>query len=57
MLLFRVMVICHHYLETHKGSILNLQASILSDHGPPRLFFEPVELLNFAFNGIRIQLF
>ncbi len=34
-------------LPTLQGSILSLHASILNDHGPPRLRFEPLKLLNF----------
>jgi hypothetical protein len=33
------------------GSILILQASIVSVHDPPRLCFEPLDLLNFDFNA------
>jgi hypothetical protein len=32
-----------------KGFILSLQASVLSVHGPPWLYFEPLKLLIFEF--------
>jgi hypothetical protein len=40
--LFIVMQICNYW-----GSILSLQASIVSVHGPPRLHFESLKLLHF----------
>jgi hypothetical protein len=58
--------ICDHWFITLQGSILSLQASIVSVHGPPRLCFEQLKLLNcnfavdpgpvFAIMRIRIQL-
>ncbi len=47
-------------LQTLQGSILSLQDSIVSVHGPPLLCFEHLKLLNIDFNAdnrIRIQLF
>ncbi len=38
-------------LQTLQGSIFSLRASILSIHGPLRLLFEPLKLLNFDFNS------
>jgi hypothetical protein len=42
--LIKVMGVCDHGLKT-------LQASIVSVHGPQRLYFEPVKLLKFDFNA------
>ena len=51
LLRIKAMQICDHWTScTLHGSILSLQASIVSVHGPPWLFFEPLELLNFDFN-------
>ncbi len=30
---------------------MSLQASIVSVHGPPRLYVEPLKLMNFDFNA------
>jgi hypothetical protein len=35
-----------------QGSILSLQASIVSVQGPQWLWFEPLKLLNFDFNEV-----
>ncbi len=37
-------------LKTLWGSILSLQASVVSVHGPPRLYLNSQKLLNFDFN-------
>jgi hypothetical protein len=34
-----------------RGSILSLQASIVSVHGTPWFYFQPLKLLNFDFNA------
>jgi hypothetical protein len=34
-----------------RGSILSLHPAIVSVHGPPRLHFEPLKLLNFDLNA------
>ncbi len=36
---------------------MSFQASILSVYGPPRLFFEPLKLLNFDFNADPVPAF
>jgi hypothetical protein len=38
-------------LWTLQCSILSLQTSIVSVHGPPRLHFELLQLFNFGFNA------
>ncbi len=38
-------------LQTAQDSILSLQASFVSVHGPPRLHFEPLKPLKFYFNA------
>jgi hypothetical protein len=42
---------CDHWCTDLLGPILNLHPSIFSVHGPPRLNFEPLKLLNFDFNA------
>ncbi len=42
---------------TLQGSILSLQASIVSVHSLPRLYFEPLKLMNFDFNADLDQAF
>jgi hypothetical protein len=60
-------ICCYWFFRPLMGSILSLQASIVSVYGPPRLCFEPLKLLNcdfdadppdpiFAIMRIRIQL-
>jgi hypothetical protein len=39
------------YRPYSQASILSLQASIVSVHGPPRLYFEPLKLLAYEFNA------
>jgi hypothetical protein len=51
LLLNKVMRICATGLQTIQGFILSLHASIVSVHGPPRLDYEPIKLLNFDFNA------
>ncbi len=41
----------------YKDPILSLNASIMSAHGPPRHYFEPLKLLNFTYMRTPIQLF
>ncbi len=39
------------FYRLYKAPILSLHASIMSGHGPPRLYFEPLKLLNFDINA------
>jgi hypothetical protein len=50
LLLFEVMRACVHWSTTLQSSILSLHASVVSVHGPPRLYLELLKLLNFYFN-------
>jgi hypothetical protein len=40
-----------HLRSNRKLRLLTRHFSIVSDHGPPRLYFEPLKLLNFHFNA------
>jgi hypothetical protein len=45
------MRICGTGLQTLHRSILSLQASLVSVHGPPRLHFEPIKFQKFDLNA------
>ncbi len=51
LLLIKVFRICDHWWQTLKGSILSLNAFIVSVHGPSWLLFEPLKLLYFDFSA------
>jgi hypothetical protein len=57
LLLMKVMGICDHWSTDPPGLHLSLPASIVSVHGPTRLYFEPLKLLKFYFIRIPIQFF
>jgi hypothetical protein len=50
-LLFEMMGICDRWFLDLPGPHLSLQTSIVSVHGPPRLYFSPLKVLNFDFNA------
>jgi hypothetical protein len=53
LLLVKVMRICYHWSteQTIHDSILNLNAFIVSVHGPPWLHIKPLQLFNFDFEA------